>query len=209
MIKNIVFDLGGVLVKIALQGCVDEFKRLGFKDVDKYLNPYAQKGVFGDLEAGKASEEDFRRVISRHCGREVSWEECQKGWLGFMVNVLEPNLEELTKLKAEGYHLALLSNTNPFITAWFRSNDFDGKGHGVDYYIPREHQYLSYEQQCMKPGKEIFEKMLKGEGFALDETLFVDDGEGNLNTARELGIHTFFPANGELWGKRLEEYLKR
>ena len=208
MIKNLVFDLGGVLVKIALQGCVDRFKELGFKNVDEYLNPYAQKGAFGDLESGIISDEEFRQIISKHCGKETSWEECQYGWLGFMVGVIEPNLEELTRLKAEGYNLALLSNTNPFITSWFRSEKFDGKGHGIDFYIPREHQYLSFEQKCMKPGKEIFEKMLHGESFIPEETLFVDDGEGNLKTASELGIKTFLPTNGEHWGKRLEEYLE-
>ena len=98
MIKNLVFDLGGVLVKIALQGCVDRFKELGFKNVDEYLNPYAQEGAFGDLESGIISDEEFRQIISKHCGKEISWEECQYGWLGFMVGVIEPNLEELTRL---------------------------------------------------------------------------------------------------------------
>lgn len=208
IIKNLVFDFGGVFAKIELQGCVEAFRSLGFKDVDEYLNPYQQKGFFGDLEAGRITAEEFRRCISEHCCREVSWEDCQKGWLGFMAGVEQANLEELLKLKNEGYNLALLSNTNPFITSWFRSDKFDGNGHGIGYYIPQEHQYLSFEQRCMKPGREIFEKMLSGEGFVPDETMFVDDGAINLNTAKELGLHTFQPLNGENWGCRLEEALK-
>lgn len=206
-IKNLVFDFGGVFVKIGLQGCVDAFRSLGFSDVDEYLNPYQQKGIFGDLEAGKITDEEFRSGISRHCGREVSWDDCQKGWLGFMAGVEHDNLDYLLKLKAEGYNLALLSNTNLFITSWFRSDKFDGNGHGIGYYIPHDNQYLSFEQKCMKPGREIFEKMLQGTGFKPDETLFVDDGQINLDAASALGLHTFLPLNGEAWGCRLEEYL--
>ncbi len=207
MIKNLVFDLGGVLIKIHLQGCIDAFRKLGFKDVDLFLNTVAQKGVFGDLEAGRASEEDFRREVSLHCGREVSLEECRQGWLGFIDGAITPNLLQLTKLRAEGYNLAVLSNTNSFVASWYHSKGFDGAGHSLNNYIPRKHQYLSYEQKTMKPGPEIYEKMLAGENFAPDETLFVDDNETNLKTARKLGMKTFLPENGELWGSRLEAYL--
>ena len=208
MIKNLVFDFGGVFSKIELQRCIDAFEALGFKNVSEYMNLYYQKGFFGDMESGKITDEDFRRGVSEHAGREVSWEECQKAWLSFIAEVPKSNLEYVQKFKAEGYNVALLSNTNPYVTSWFRSDKFDGKGHGIDYYIPREHQYLSFDQKCMKPGKEIFEKMLHDEGFIPEETLFVDDGEGNLKTASELGIKTFLPTNGEHWGKRLEEYLE-
>lgn len=206
-IKNLVFDFGGVFCRIELQRCVDAFESLGFKNVSEFMNLYAQKGFFGDMEAGKITDEEFRKCVSEHTGREVSWDECQKAWLAFMVEVPKSNLDELVKFRAQGYNLALLSNTNPFVTSWFRTSTFDGNGHGIDYYIPREHQYLSFEQKCMKPGKEIFNKMLKGEGFAPDETLFIDDGETNLKTARELGLHTFLPQNGEEWGARLESTL--
>lgn len=208
MIKNLVFDFGGVFSKIELQRCIDAFEALGFKSVGEYMNLYYQKGFFGDMESGKITDEDFRREVSEHAGREVSWEECQKTWLSFIVEVAQSNLEYVQKFKAEGYNVALLSNTNPYVTSWFRSDKFDGKGHGIDYYIPREHQYLSYEQKCMKPGKEIFEKMLAGEGFVPEETMFIDDGEVNIETAGKLRMKTFMPANGEHWGRRLEKYLE-
>lgn len=206
-IKNLVFDFGGVFCKIDLQKCIKSFQSLGFKDVTQYMDLYAQRDFFGDMEEGKITDEDFRQRVSEHAGREVSWEECQKAWLSFLVEVPKCNLLQLTKFKEQGYNLALLSNTNPYVTSWFRSDKLDGEGHGIGYYIPKEHQYLSFEQKCMKPGKKIFERMLVGEDFEPDETLFIDDGEVNLKTARELGIHTFKPANGEHWGKRLEEFL--
>ena len=49
--------------------------------------------------------------------------------------------------------------------------------------------------------------VLAHEGFNADDTLFIDDGEINLKGAQALGLHTFLPQNGELWGKRLEQEL--
>ncbi len=206
-IKNLVFDFGGVFCSLDLQHCMDAFRQLGFKNVDEYMNIVSQKGFFGDLESGKITDEEFRIGVSRQAGREVSWSECQQAWKAFVVEVQVPNIKQLLRFRAEGYNLALLSNTNPFMASWFRSEELDGEGHGIGHYIAKEHQYLSHEMKCMKPGKEIFQKMLACERFNPAETLFVDDGEVNLKTASELGMHTFQPFNGEEWGGRLESLL--
>ncbi len=207
-IKNLVFDFGGVFIRLSLQGCVNAFRELGFSDIDEYVNPYCQKGLFGDIEAGRITDEEFCRLASEHIGHDVSWADCQRGWLGFMVEVVQANLRQVLRLSDEGYQVALLSNTNPFIASWFRSDDFDGNGHSMSYYIPQQNQYLSYELKCMKPGREIFEKMLHSTGFKSEETMFIDDGETNLRAAERLGFHTFCPINGEEWGERLERALR-
>lgn len=207
MIKNIAFDFGGVFCKINLQGCVARFKALGFADIDQFLNEYAQKGIFGQLEAGEISDEQFRREVAVHVGHDVSWSECQHAWLGFMGGVMTDNLQALLSLRSRGYRLALLSNTNPFVTSWFRSPELDGKGNGIGHYIAQEHQYLSFEQKTMKPGKDIFLNMLRNEGFVPEETLFVDDGLVNIKTAQSLGLQTFQPENGEHWAAKLDALL--
>lgn len=206
-IKNLLFDFGGVLVKIDVFKAIAAFKALGFTDVDKELDPYVQKGFFGKLEGGIINDEDFRKAVSEHCGHEVTWGDCQRAWLKIIVGVEHENLIEIQRLRSQGYQIAMLSNINPFMASWFRSTDFDGLGNSLDYYIPREHQYLSFELKNMKPRKEIFEMVLAHEGFNADDTLFIDDGEINLKGAQALGLHTFLPQNGELWGKRLEQEL--
>ena len=52
-IRNIVFDLGGVLIDYDLQRSIDAFRALGFMQIDQYINPYRQFGVFLQLEEGK------------------------------------------------------------------------------------------------------------------------------------------------------------
>lgn len=204
MIKNLIFDFGGVFCTADLDSCVTAFKDLGFSDIENYLNRYAQKGMFGDLEAGKITDGEFLEYVRSHTGREVTYDECRNAWLSFIAGICEDNLARIPELKAKGYRVALLSNTNAFVASWIRH---DILGVGLDSYIDREHQYLSFEMKCMKPAAEIFEKLLEREGFVPEETLFVDDSEANLQSARALGIHTFLVSGGENWGERLESCL--
>lgn len=204
MIKNLIFDFGGVFCRADLDSCIAAFKALGFSDVEDYLNRYAQKGMFGDLEAGKITDQEFLEYVRRHTGREVTYEECRNAWLSFIAGLCEENVVQIQALKDKGYRVALLSNTNPFVASWIRNEIL---GIGLDSYIDRRHQYLSYEMKCMKPAKEIFERLLAAEGFIPEETLFIDDSEANLQSARSLGIRTFLVNDGEAWGERLGRCL--
>ena len=60
MIRCILFDLGGVVITIDQDQAVKRFKEIGLKDAEKRLDPYTQSGIFGDLEAGAISAEQFR-----------------------------------------------------------------------------------------------------------------------------------------------------
>ena len=68
-VKNLLFDLGGVLMDLNRQRCVDAFVALGYRDADKMLGEYAQQGVFMALEEGKVSPEEFRAAIRHEIGK--------------------------------------------------------------------------------------------------------------------------------------------
>lgn len=204
MIKNLIFDFGGVFCRADLDSCITAFKAMGFSDVEDYLNRYAQQGMFGKLESGEITDEEFLEYVRRHTGCEVTYEECRNAWLSFIAGLCEENVAQIPALKDKGYRVALLSNTNPFVASWIRNEIL---GIGLDSYIDRRHQYLSYEMKCMKPAKEIFERLLAAEGFIPEETLFIDDSEANLQSARSLGIRTFLVNDGEAWGDRLGRCL--
>ena len=78
---------------------------------------------------------------------------------------------------------------------WAMSNEFDGNGHSMDYYF--DNLYLSYKYKYMKPSPEIFKIMLEGQQSSAEETLFIDDGQKNVEAAKELGMKTLFPENNE------------
>lgn len=205
MIKNIIFDLGGVVITIDQEQAIRRFEELGLKDAAKQLDPYTQQGIFGDLEAGKISAEEFRSAFSKMIGRKVSYKECQYGWQGYAKDVPVRNLKALKNLKEEGYRIILLSNTNSYMMDWAESPAFDGEGHPLSYYFDAE--YKSFECKLMKPDEAFFRHVLMSERIFPEETLFVDDGPRNVAAASQLGIRTFCPVNGEDWTEEIYQYL--
>ena len=205
-IKTIVYDLGGVILTIDQSEAVRRFKELGLQDVEKHLDPYVQRGIFGNLENGLISVEEFRRELSQLIGKEVTKEQCEYAWQGYAKEAPRRNFEALKRLREEGYRLVLLSNTNPCMMAWVESDQFDGMGHPVSHYF--DAMYLSYQMKLMKPSEDIFHKMLMTEQISPSEVLFVDDGPRNVAAASQLGIWTFCPKNGEDWTQEIYEYLK-
>jgi FMN phosphatase YigB (HAD superfamily) len=204
-IKNILFDFGGVIMEIDYPQAVQAFLKLGLTDAVKQLDPYTQAGIFGDLESGKISDEDFRRQLSCMVGRELTWKECQTAWRGYCKDLPRRNLLALKKLRAEGYRVILLSNTNPFMMGWAMSDEFDGEGHPLSDYL--DAAYLSYQCKIMKPKPEIFQLILKEENIQPEETLFVDDGPKNVAAAAQLGFKVFCPPDGSDWTNEIYQHL--
>jgi putative hydrolase of the HAD superfamily len=205
-IKNIAFDLGGVVVALSYEQALRRFEALGLKDARQRLDAFEQKGIFGDLETGGISAEDFRRELSVLVGRNLTMEECGFAWQGYVEHVPKRNLEAILSLRERGYKVCLLSNTNPFIMQWARK-DFDGDGHPISYFF--DALYLSYECKVMKPHREIFEIMLRGQESLPEETIFVDDGPRNVETAAAMGMQTLCPRNNEDWTVALELKIKK
>ena len=201
MIKNLIFDLGGVIITLDPQEAVRRFQRLGLKDAQQRLDAYTQSSYFGSLEQGDITEEQFRQQLSADVGRQLTWEECQYAWLGYRKEVPLRNLQLLRRLRKSGYRLILLSNTNGFMQAWAESSQFSEEQLPLRSYFDSE--YKSYEVKLMKPDKRLFELVLSKENIRPDDTLFVDDGPANVAIAVLLGLHTLCPKNGEDWTHKL------
>lgn len=204
-IKNIAFDLGGVVIALSYEQAVRRFEEIGLKDARQHLDAFHQRGIFGDLERGIITTEEFRIELGKLIGREVTYDECLYAWHGYVEYVPQKNLQMLLKLRQLGYKVCLLSNTNPFMMQWAMSNEFDGNGHSMDYYF--DNLYLSYKYKYMKPSLEIFKIMLEGQQSRAEETLFIDDGQKNVEAAKELGMKTLFPENNEDWTEPLAKLL--
>ena len=192
-IKNIVFDFGGVIVNFSREAAVKKFEEIGVANANDLLDAYHQKGAFLQVEDGTINAEEFRIILSELAGKELSYEQVKEGWLGFMLDVPQYRLEYLLELRKK-YKLYILSNTNPYVMSWARSNDFTIAGRPLDDYFDKI--YTSYELKAVKPGKTIFELMIKDADMLPGETSFVDDGPANIKMAKELGMMTFQPING-------------
>ncbi len=205
VIKNIVFDLGGVIMTLDPAEALRRFKALGLSDAERYLDAYTQSGIFGNLEEGKITAEDFRSKLSSLTGHELTFDECRHAWLGYRKDVPQRNLDLLKELRAKGYRLILLSNTNPFMMDWALSSEFDGKGSSLNDYF--DALYLSYRLGIMKPAPDFFRQVLDNENILPEETLFVDDGPRNVEAAGKLGFMTMCPDNGSDWTGELRSLL--
>lgn len=204
-IKNILFDFGGVIITLDQPQAVRHFKEIGLADAEQRLDPYRQSGIFGDLEVGKINAEQFRSELSRMIGREVTYDDCMYAWKGYVGELPKRNLDILGKLRAEGYRLILLSNTNPYMMGWAMSDGFDGEGHSLEHYF--DAVYMSYKCGVMKPDERFFRHVLDSENIVPQETLFLDDGQRNVEAAERFGIRTFRPDNGADWTEEIYKYL--
>lgn len=205
VIKNIVFDLGGVIMTLDPAEALRRFKALGLSDAERYLDSYTQSGIFGNLEEGKITAGDFRSKLSSLTGHELTFDECKHAWLGYRKDVPQRNLDLLKELRAKGYRLILLSNTNPFMMDWALNCEFDGKGSSLNDYF--DALYLSYRLGIMKPAPDFFRQVLDNENILPEETFFVDDGPRNVEAAGKLGFMTMCPDNGSDWTGELRSLL--
>ncbi|GAE83299.1 HAD family hydrolase [Bacteroides reticulotermitis] len=206
MIKNLVFDFGGVIVDIDRDKAVQAFIKIGLLDADTRLDKYHQTGIFQDLEEGKLTADEFRKELGLLCGRELSYDETRQAWLGFVSNVNLDKLDYVMELR-KSYRVDILSNTNPFVMSWACSTDFSPKQ--IPLYNYCDKMYLSYQMGHTKPAREIFDQMLADSGLLPSETLFIDDGASNVKIGQELGFQTFQPINGADWREELNAILKR
>ena len=206
MIRDIVFDFGGVLTTIDTERALQKFRDLGIENPEQYINSYCQKGPFFEVENGDIDADEFCRRISAIAGREITFEEAKEAWLGFLVEIHTHLLEYLQTLRGR-YRLSVLSNTNPFIQSWALTSDFTPTGKSLADYF--DSLYFSYRMHCSKPSSEIYLKMLATGNMAAGETLFVDDSVKNIQAAEEVGIKTLLVENGQDWRTALEEALSK
>ena len=194
-IKNIVFDLGGVIVTLERDVAVNRFKEAGLKNAEELLNAYHQRGIFLELEEGKLSKEEFYDAVRKEAGTFISNETIDYGWMGFLKELPEEKLTMLEDLKKKGYRLYLLSNTNPVIMSWAFSPAFSPQGKSINEFFDKLH--LSYQIGITKPHPEIFRYMFSDSGMIPFETLFIDDGIANVEAGKKFGMKTYLAVNGE------------
>ena len=185
-IKNIVFDLGGVLVDLDFKAAINGLQKAGFANVKEQLQTLHQGGIFQKFELGEMTAEEFRTAIRENSTVELTDEEVDKLWNAMLLEIPREKLELILDLRGK-YMVYLLSNTNSIHWDYVCKNAFNYRGFRVNDYF--EETFLSYEMHLAKPDKAIFEKVLQDANLLPEETLFIDDSEANCKAAEEVGIH--------------------
>lgn len=204
-IKNIVFDLGGVIIDLDYAQAVQRFKEIGVDDAEELIDSYEQKGIFLEVENGAIGVEEYCQKLREHTGKNLSFEDVVRAWMGFVADVPQYKLDYILKLR-DTYKVYLLSNTNPILQLeWAQTTRFTAAGRPLNDYFDK--LYTSYEVGVTKPDRRIFDFMIEDSGIIPSETLFVDDGKRNIQAAESLGFKTYMPANKEDWRDAIDRFL--
>ena len=193
-IKNIIFDLGGVLVGLDGQRSIDAFDRLGCQRVSQYIVEHRTEDLFYRIELGLISTHEFCEEVREMTQTTATDEQMVAAWNALLTPLSERRAARLLQLHRKGYRIFLLSNTNDM--HW---------QHCARVRFPEEvlqafsQVFLSYEMQLAKPDCRIFEEVLRQAGIRADETLFIDDNQENVATAQTLGIVAFHNKSIDQW----------
>lgn len=192
-IKNIVLDFGGVLIDIDYHATINAFRELGIENFEALYSQAQQEDLFNNFETGKISSQYFVNQLLDKIGMGVSPNEVVKAWNAMLGDIHRENIEAVEKIKAKGYNVYLLSNTNDIhikvaFDRWKKLSIIEAN----DLF---DHIFLSQEVGMRKPDDEIFNLVLNELSASPEEVLFVDDSIQHIETANRLGIHTHLLAD--------------
>ena len=185
MVKAIVFDVGGVLIGLDLGRCIRAFEEdLGFPRIRELLDPYHQKGIYGEMEEGRLSADHFRQLVLAESRPGKQPADVDRAMAALLAGV-DPRTAALLLRLREDYPLYLGSNNNPIAMPLC----LDAlRQAGVDPDQTFRGQFVSCDLQLLKPSPAFYQAVVRGVGLPAEEILFVDDNGANVDAAREAGL---------------------
>ncbi len=187
-VKNIIFDLGGVLLNIDFSITEKAFKELGVTQFSNMFTQHHSNDLFVQLETGEISPEDFYEAFRRGTGTNLSDETIKKTWNALLLDFRAPTLSWLETIRSK-YRIFLFSNTNQIHHDAFIESYQQLTGNR-EFDTIFEKAYYSQNMGMRKPNPESFLYILKENNLNAKETLFIDDTIKNIETAHALGLKT-------------------
>jgi glucose-1-phosphatase len=195
-IKNIIFDLGNVILNIDTNLSEIEFAKNGLSDFGKLYTLASQEEIFDRLEIGSVSPTGFFEEFRKITKSEMSDDLIRHCWNALILDYPPARIQLLQNLKSR-YRTFLLSNTNKIHYDFYTEilNTQFGIS-GLEALL--EKAYFSHEIGMKKPNAEIFEFVLGKSGLIPEETLFIDDNKDNIIAATKLGLQTIWLTDNNL-----------
>lgn len=182
-IKNIIFDLGNVLINLIENKTVECFEGAQISALyNNKLNPEFIK-IAHKFEINDVSPKEFRAEVCRIFNMNIPDSKFDKCW-NAMIGKMSASLTEFLKELRNKYRLFVLSNTNHIHVASFTEEK---------YWKPElfEKIYYSNELGLRKPDSQIYVHVLSENTILPCETIFLDDNEDNIKSAQKVGINSF------------------
>ncbi|RLD51248.1 MAG: hypothetical protein DRI97_15950 [Bacteroidetes bacterium] len=183
--KNILFDLGGVILDINVQATLKQFYELGFPAELMQFPNSMTTDLYFRYETGKLDTEQFRNEIRKAAGIEMTDQAFDEAWNAMLVRFPEERIAMLKKL-SKRYNLYMLSNTSSLHVKVFEKMYLEVAGEPMQEVFKKI--YYSHEIGWHKPDLEAWEYVLNDAHIKADETLFLDDNIHNIKASQELGF---------------------
>ena len=201
--KNIIFDLGVVLLDVDYNLAAAAFRKLGIPDFDAHYSKAQQDRFFDRFETGHMTDEEFRIKLRQYLPSHVTNHQIDEAWNAMLLKVPEENFQLLEKLN-KSKRIFLLSNTNRIhIRAFSKIIDLQ---YGFEKFERLfEKAYYSCNIGLRKPDAEIFDLVVKENQLDLSETIFIDDSPQHIEGARNYGLNVVLLKQGDNLSKIVGE----
>lgn len=191
MIKNVVFDLGGVLIDWNPR----HLYRKVFADeaaMEKFLAEVCTQEWNEMQDAGRSFRDGIDELLRLHPGHRAEIEIWDSRWHEMISGAIQPTVDILAVIKKQGRHRLLgLSN--------WSSDKFHVAEDRFEFLKWFEHIVVSGRIKLKKPDPRIFQHLCESCRITPQESLFIDDSKANIGAALKLGFHALqFTSPGAL-----------
>lgn len=194
-IKNLILDLGGVVLNVDYHKMVDAFKAYNIPDFDKHFTQAQQAEIIDLFEEGKCTIEEFRNGIRDLTGVNLSDKQIDDAWNSMILDLPEERIQLIGLLKLK-YNMYMFSNTNELHIEMLKKKFEKQFGFDIFTFLFTK-AYFSNEIKMRKPHPEAFQWLLDDAGIKAEETLFIEDSPQHIEGAKKVGLNTYWLTGGE------------
>ncbi|MCH3923637.1 MAG: HAD family phosphatase [Bacteroidales bacterium] len=196
MIKNLLLDMGGVILGVDYTRVVSAFKECGIKDFETIYTQSKQLPLIDDFEKGNITIAEFHNGVRDLVKKDLTDSQIDKAWNSMILDVKKDVIAIIGELKMKYEGIYLFSNTNEIHINYVKK-DFQEKI-GFDVFSCLFNKsYFSNEIHQRKPDKESFQYVVDDSKIKKEETLFIDDTIQNIEGAKAFGMNAYWLTNGE------------
>ena len=195
-IKNLIFDLGGVIYDIRYENIPAAFQAHGVTNLGTIYTRTSQTHEMDLYEEGLISSDEVRHGLRTLADAPLTDGDIDDILNAILIDIPARRIATLLALKHK-YRVFLYSNTNDVNYQYYTRLMMER--YGFDIFRHCFHAaYFSHLMHIRKPKPEGFLRIMREQGIRPEETLFIDDNEPNLAGARAVGMQGLWLREGDM-----------
>ena len=186
MIKNLIFDLAGVLFDLSVEKDTSALASVGLPTYEECLQIPPLLKCLNEYLNGLTDEPTFLAAIRPYCRPDATDQEILASMDAVLDDIPVERLQRLVELRKK-YKVILVSNL--YDTAWrITVRTFQEKGYPLEECF--DHTFFSQHLRLAKPDPRIYQHVFKVTGIDPSETLYFDDSRDNIQGGNAVGLHS-------------------